>query len=197
MIELTNVCLRYGGQTVLSDQDLRIAPGERVALMGPSGCGKTSLLRLVAGLVKPTAGTLRVSADRIAFLFQEPRLLPWLTAEENVNTVLSDRAATLPEARRWLEAVGLSPAAKKYPRELSGGMQQRLSLARALASGGSLLLLDEPLKGLDDETRADMLALLQTHTPGKTLLLATHDRTEAEALAHRRFLYHEKSFQNA
>lgn len=182
MIELKNITLSYGRQNVLAGQDLVVFPGERIALMGPSGCGKTSLLRLIAGQIRPAGGSLSLPAGRLAYLFQEPRLFPWLTAEENVNIVLSDRSATLPEARQWLEAVGLGHAAAKYPRELSGGMQQRVSLARALAYGGDILLLDEPLKGLDSETRAEMLRLLQAHSAGKTLLLATHDPAEAAAL---------------
>ena len=197
MIQLKNITLSYGGQTVLKDQELTAAPGARIALMGPSGCGKTSLLRLVAGLLKPTDGTIRIRAERISFLFQEPRLLPWLTAAQNVNAVLSDRTETLPVAQKWLQAVGLEDAAEKFPRELSGGMQQRVSLARALAYGGEILLLDEPLKGLDTDTKADMIKLMQTHAAGKTLLLATHDREEAAALTDTLYIYHPNRFHEA
>lgn len=197
MIELKNISLTYGTQTILKGQDLAVAAGERIALMGPSGCGKTSLLRLIAGLAKPTDGFLSVHTDRIAYLFQEARLLPWLTAEENVNTVLSDGDATLPEARKWLAAVGLKTDMKKYPHELSGGMQQRVSLARALAYGGDILLLDEPLKGLDAETRADMIRLINSHTAGKTLLLATHDTEEATALTDTLYSYQTDCFTKA
>lgn len=197
MIELKNISLTYGTQTILKGQDLAVAAGERIALMGPSGCGKTSLLRLIAGLAKPTDGFLSVHTDRIAYLFQEARLLPWLTAEENVNTVLSDCDATLPEARKWLAAVGLKTDMKKYPHELSGGMQQRVSLARALAYGGDILLLDEPLKGLDADTRADMIRLMNSHTAGKTLLLATHDAEEATALTDILYSYHRNNFIKA
>jgi len=194
MIELNRITLTYGNQTVLNAQCLTVTAGERIALMGPSGCGKTSLLRVIAGLVKPIRGNVSLHTDRISYLFQEPRLLPWLTAEENVNTVLSDRTDTLPEARKWLEAVGLCDAMKKYPHELSGGMQQRVSLARALAYNGDILLLDEPLKGLDPDTKADMLRLLQQHSAGKTLLLATHDRNEAAALTDRVYFYENGHF---
>ena len=194
MIELKHIALSYESQSVLVDQDMYILPGQSAALMGPSGCGKTSLLRLIAGLEKPSAGTISIHTDRIACLFQEPRLLPWLTAEENVNTVLSDHAATLPDARKLLEAVGLKEAAKKYPQELSGGMQQRVSLARALAYNGDILLLDEPLKGLDARTKADMICLIQTLRPEKTLLLATHDPEEAAALTNTMYTYQNKRF---
>lgn len=194
MINLNHITLAFGEQTVLKDQDLIIPSGAHIALMGPSGCGKTSLLRLIAGLISPTGGTAVVRSDRISCLFQEPRLLPWLTAEENVNAVLSDRAATLPDAQKWLDAVGLSDAIKKYPHELSGGMQQRVSLARALAYNGEILLLDEPLKGLDSETKADMIRLLRQHTAGKTLLLATHDPEEADALTDTLYFYQNNHF---
>ena len=194
MIELRNVSLTFGEQTVLEDQNLIVSPGSQAAFMGPSGCGKTSLLRLVAGLLSPTGGMVSVHTDRISYLFQEPRLLPWLTAEENVNAVLSDNATSLPDARSWLDAVGLGSAATKYPRELSGGMQQRVSLARALAYDGDVLLLDEPLKGLDAETKSEMLDLIRTYTAGKTVLLATHDREEAEALTQKLYFFEPHHF---
>ena len=194
MILLKNVSLNYGNQVVLIHQDLALVPGERAAFMGPSGCGKTSLLRLVAGLIKPTSGSVSVSSRRISFLFQEPRLLPWLTAEENVNTVLSDSPNTLADARKWLQAVELGDAADKYPRELSGGMQQRVSLARALAYGGDIFLFDEPLKGLDSETKTDMIHLIREHTAGKTILLATHDEDEALILTDTLYAYQSNRF---
>lgn len=194
MIHLNRITLSFGEQTVLKDQNLMIPSGAHIALMGPSGCGKTSLLRLIAGLIKPTGGTAVIHSDRISYLFQEPRLFPWLTAEENVNAVLSDRAATLPDAQKWLEAVGLADATDKYPRELSGGMQQRVSLARAMAYNGDILLLDEPLKGLDSETKADMIRLLRQHTAKKTLLLATHDPEEARTITDIVYCYNNKMF---
>ena len=111
--------------------------------------------------------------------------MPWRTAAENVNVVLSDQPATMPEARRWLAAVGLSEAADKFPAELSGGMKQRLELARALAYDGDLLLLDEPTKELDAETKRVIMLLLREHVKGRTLLMATHDMAEATVLAER------------
>ena len=107
--------------------------GAHIAFMGPSGCGKTTLLRVLAGLRAPDGGSVRVSPGRIACVFQEPRLLPWRTAAENVNAVLSDRAQTMPQARAWLERLELGEAAEQYPAALSGGMQQRVAIARALA----------------------------------------------------------------
>lgn len=194
MIELKNICLSYGGATVLEELSLTVSPGVHIALMGPSGCGKSSLLNIIAGLVKPTSGTVSVGSERVSYVFQEPRLLPWRTAAQNVNAVLSDNAASMPEALRRLSLVGLADAAEKYPGKLSGGMRQRVNLARALAYDGDILLLDEPLKGLDETRRDELLAFLQKYAAGKTVVLATHDRTEADALADSVYIFREKTF---
>ena len=183
MVELQDVSLSFDGKPVFSNVSLHIPPGAHTAIMGPSGVGKTTLLRVIAGLLKPDSGRVRVHTPRRARLFQSPRLLPWLTALENVNTVLSDGPHTLPEAMDWLQRVGLGAAAGKYPAELSGGMLARVALARALAYGGNLVLLDEPFQGLDEDTRAEMIALCREVLREKTTILVTHDRAEAEALA--------------
>ena len=181
MIELKHISLAYGGQAVLRDCSLRVEPGERAALMGPSGCGKTTLLHIAAGLLSPDVGSATVQGS-VSCVFQEPALFPWLTALENVNVVLGDSPATLPQAEQWLAAVGLADCAGKYPHQLSGGQKQRVSIARALAYGGDILLLDEPFRGLDEETRQKIAALISKTWAGKTLLLATHDAREAELL---------------
>lgn len=194
MIRFESISLTYGDRPVLSNLTLHITPGEHAALMGPSGCGKTTLLRLASGLLPPSGGAVTVNAKRIAYAFQEPRLLPWLTAAENVNAVLGDNAATMPQAIRWLEAVGLADAANKFPRELSGGMAQRVNLARALAFDGDLLLLDEPTKGLDEAQQDSVLALLRERTAGKAVLLATHEPREAQALTKQIYLWENNTF---
>ena len=181
LLTFDKVSLSLGGKQLLESLDLSLKNGEVKVIMGPSGCGKTSLLRLAAGLLKPTAGKILRGSDRISIQFQEPRLLPWLTAAENVNLVLSDKKETLPKALEYLGAVGLTDAAHQYPAELSGGMAQRVALARALAYGGDLFLLDEPFRGLDQALRDQMISLVRTHTAGKTLLLVTHDKEVAEA----------------
>lgn len=194
MIEFRGVFLAYGGAPVLEDVTLSVPEGTSAALMGPSGCGKSTLLNLAAGLLAPTGGAVTVTAERIAYVFQEPRLLPSRTALENVNAVLGDKKATLPRAMEWLERVGLQEAADKYPAELSGGMAQRVNIARALAYGGDLLLLDEPFKGIDEERKEDLTHLLRKVGPGKTLLLATHDPAEAEALCGVIYSYENRTF---
>ena len=173
MLEFSHVSFAFGAQEVLSDVSFTIPEGGALAVTGPSGCGKTTLLRLAAGLLEPGSGQIRRPAGGAAVVFQEPRLLPWLTAEENVNLVLSDRRETLPQAREWLAALGLGGDAEKYPRELSGGMQRRVAIARALAMRRPLLILDEPFSGLDGELKAKTVRLIAAQ--GSAVLLATHD----------------------
>ncbi len=182
MLECREISLRFGEKQVLSDCGLRLAPGERIALMGPSGCGKTSLLRILVGLQQPDCGNVRLSAKRVGVVFQEPRLLPWRTAAENVNLVLSDSSETLSVAEAWLSELELNDAAGLYPAELSGGMQQRVAIARALAVQPDLLVLDEPFRGLDSALRDRVLHIIRDFLPGRSLLLATHSEEEAEKL---------------
>lgn len=193
MILTEELTAGYPGKTVLKDCSLRVLPGERCALMGPSGCGKTTLLKLLLGLMKPLSGRAEIRG-KAACVFQEPRLLPWRTAAENVNAVLSDRVETLGEARAWLERLELGEAAGLYPDELSGGMKQRIAIARALAYGGDALLLDEPLKGLDQALKQRTAELILENSRAKAILLVTHDREEAALLAKRVLVYREGRF---
>jgi NitT/TauT family transport system ATP-binding protein len=199
MLELNGISVSFGEHAVLTDCSLRLAPGERIALMGPSGCGKTTLLRIALSLQMPDSGTAVCRARKPAAVFQEPRLLPWLTALDNVNLVLFDTAETLPAARCWLERMELGEAAGLYPHELSGGMQQRVSLARALAVTPDLLVLDEPFRGLDTALRTQVTeavasALSAFSSEGTALLLATHSEEEALALGCRIYRYRDGSF---
>lgn len=180
MLKLNHISHSYGEHTVLRNFDLTLETGQRIALMGPSGCGKTTLLRIALGLLKPTGGSVENTFSRTAVVFQEPRLLQWRTALENVNLVLADDKTTLFRAEKYLQMVELSGSADKYPRELSGGMQQRVALARALAVEGDLLVLDEPFKGLDEALRENMMALVSK--TNAAILLVTHDEEEAAAL---------------
>lgn len=182
MIEVHDLTVTYDGRDVLHNVTLTVPDGAHIALMGPSGCGKTTLLRVLAGLRAPDGGSVRVSPGRMACVFQTPRLLPWRTAAENVNAVLSDRAQTMPQARAWLERLELGEAAEQYPAALSGGMQQRVAIARALAYDAPVLLLDEPFRGLDAALRARVTACIAAETQGRTLVLATHDPADADAL---------------
>ena len=180
MLDMQNISLRYGDNWVLQEQNLTLNPGERLAIMGPSGCGKTTLLRIALGLVRPTAGSVQNSFAPVGVVFQEPRLLPGRTVIENVNFVLGDGKETKEKAEAYLEAVGLSGAKNKLSAELSGGMQQRVALARALAVEGSLLVLDEPFKALDQTLRQQVVDLVDRSNAA--ILLVTHEEQEARQL---------------
>jgi NitT/TauT family transport system ATP-binding protein len=187
------------GVTALGPLDLDIGKGEFVSLLGPSGCGKSTALRLIAGLVAPSSGELTVAhvsgeerPDRaIGFVFQEPTLMPWTSVRENVRLPL--KLARLPASETdkrvaaALERVGLSDFADSYPRELSGGMKMRVSLARALVTDPEILLLDEPFAALDEITRFrlnnDLLALWRDLK--KTVLFVTHSVFESVYLSQR------------
>jgi NitT/TauT family transport system ATP-binding protein len=201
-ISVQGVHFGYGAQRVLEDVDLTARAGEFVCLLGPSGCGKSTLLRLVAGLAAPQAGTVRVDGRPVTgpgldrgVVFQDYALFPWFTAAQNVSLGLRqvhpghskrDIAAL---AADYLALVGLSQAAHKLPRELSGGMRQRAAIAQVFALDPPVLLMDEPFGALDAITRAhlqDLLLELWTREGGrKTVLFVTHDVDEAILLADR------------
>jgi NitT/TauT family transport system ATP-binding protein len=182
---------------VLNRISLRIQPGELVSLLGPSGCGKSTLLRLVAGLETPTLGTVRADGETITrpdpsrvVMFQDPTLYPWRTVRANVSLGLEARGLLRRQGHRVDEAlrlVGLTEFATAYPHQLSGGMAQRVSLARALVNDPKLLLLDEPLGKLDSLTRITMQQELVSlwHRTGFTALLVTHDVEEALFMSNR------------
>lgn len=184
-------------RTVLRDVSLRIRAGEVVAILGPSGCGKSTLLRIAGGLDAPTGGAALIDGTAVAGFdarcavgFQEPRLLPWRSLADNVALGLPrglERAAGQQRVAQLLELVGLTGSATLRPREVSGGMAQRASLARALARNPGVLLLDEPFGALDALTRLKMQdLLLDIHAAAPaTILLVTHDVDEALQLADR------------
>ncbi|WP_405977989.1 ABC transporter ATP-binding protein [Streptomyces sp. NBC_00158] len=179
-----------GSQLVLDDISLDVAPGEFVTLLGASGCGKSTLLNLVAGLDKPSAGSIETTG-RPALMFQEHALFPWLTAGKNIELALRLRgvakAERKPEAERLLELVRLGGAYGKRVHELSGGMRQRVALARALAQDSRLLLMDEPFAALDAITRDVLHGELTRiwEETGLSVLFVTHNVREAVRLAQR------------
>lgn len=175
MITLDRVSFSYGDAPVLSDVSLTLPQNGAVCLFGPSGCGKTTLLRLIAGLESPTAGTVHCDARRIATVFQDDRLAPWLTVRENLLLVTDDVNAV----DAALAAVSLQDAAEQRPDELSGGMQRRVAIARALAFGGDLLILDEPFNGLDEALKVSIAAKLRERFAGCPIVLVTHSLEEA------------------
>ena len=195
MLELRDISVSYGEKTVLQHCDLNLMSGERIALMGPSGCGKTTLLRIALGLQTPDFGTVKRDFSRVSAVFQEPRLLPWRTALENVMLPIAGRPDSRDAAVSHLEKLELADAVGLYPDELSGGMQQRVSLARAMVFAPDLLVLDEAFKGLDVELRGRVLTLLAGSLQNTSVLLATHSEEEARALSCRILHWKEGRFE--
>lgn len=179
--------------TALGGVDLDVTPGEFVAVVGGSGCGKSTMLTLAAGLEQPTAGTVETSGG-VALMFQESTLLPWLTAAQNVELALRlrgvDRAKRRVRASELLGKVRLGQHADKRPHELSGGMKQRVALARVLAQDAAIVLMDEPLGALDAMTRDQMHDLIEDvwHDAGFSVVFVTHNVREAVRLADRTIL---------
>lgn len=180
MLELKDVSLSFGALEVLRGASLTLGQGERIAITGPSGCGKTSLLHVIAGLLHPDSGHVRNRAARTACVFQEPRLLPWLSAVENVSIVIP-HGTQGQDALMLLKKLGLADSAEKHPCELSGGMQQRAALARALAYAPDLLLLDEPFRALDAASKALAIDAVNERADC-AVILVTHSPEEADAL---------------
>ncbi len=194
LIAVRDINVDLYGMRILENVSFNVREGEIVAVIGPSGCGKTTLLRVLAGLVAPTAGEVRIAGERVvaprrdlAVVFQDygKALLPWRNARENVALALEARGVPRSEhlqyIRPLLSLVGLSEHEEKFPRQLSGGMQQRLQIARALAQEPRVLLMDEPFGALDAMTRRtlqdEMLAIAKR--TGKTIFFVTHDLEEA------------------
>ena len=185
MIELKNIRKSYDRKPVIEDLSFTVDNGKRIALTAPSGCGKTTLLHIIAGLLRADAGSVSGYSDTdICMLFQEVRLFPRFTALENVMAVLKgSRKDKKEKAVHWLSKVELTPEdMEKLPDMLSGGQQQRVALARALAAECPIVLLDEPFKGLDADTKEQIYSLANKVLTGKTLILVTHDEKDAEAL---------------
>jgi NitT/TauT family transport system ATP-binding protein len=200
-IEVRNVgqVFRTSSQEVvaLDDVSLEVRPGHFLVLVGPSGCGKSTLLMMMAGLLPQTSGTIAISGapisepdpNRVGVVFQEASLFPWLTAEENVEFPLALRGIKRNERRAkaqdMLKLVGLDGFGNRHPHELSGGMKQRVSIARGLVQDPPVLLMDEPFAALDEQTRmtmGDELLRIWAAT-GKTVVFVTHSLTEAVYLA--------------
>jgi NitT/TauT family transport system ATP-binding protein len=191
-LELHDLVLRYGGPPVVDGLDLSVRPGEILVLTGPSGCGKSTVLRALAGLLAPDAGRIvadgelvvTTSRDR-AMVFQDNALLPWRTVRSNVELALKlagrPRAERRIEALRWITDVGLSGFEDYLPKSLSGGMRQRVQLARGLAGAPRAVMMDEPFGALDTQTRSSMQRLLiQTwRAHPTTVVFVTHDVDEA------------------
>lgn len=197
-VRAVRLALGYSGEIVVDSVDLDVEPGEILVVLGHSGCGKSTLLRCFAGLLAPLRGEVSANGRPItgpdaerALVFQDDALLPWRTARRNVELPLAIRGVARGERRRlaaeWLERVGLTRYADRLPGQLSGGMRQRVQLARALAGSPGLICMDEPFGALDAQTRASMQQLLiqAWRSSGCTVVFVTHDVDEALALGDR------------
>jgi NitT/TauT family transport system ATP-binding protein len=204
MLRIDGVSRSFGGQRggsavkALEPIDLSVARNDFITILGPSGCGKSTLLRIVAGLDRPTVGSVTIDGRAVTgpgrdrgMVFQSYTLFPWLTVAENVGFGLRESGVPLRDRKTvvgtWLDRVGLQSFANHYPRQLSGGMQQRTAIARALANNPDMLLLDEPFGALDNQTRSLMQELLLGiwERERKTILFVTHDIEEAIFLGSR------------
>ena len=180
-----DLAVRFGSRAVFEAFALDVARGETLAILGPSGCGKSTLLRVIGRLVAPSGGTVETDGE-IGLVFQEPRLMPWLTVEKNVAFAARGDVER-GRVRDVIELVGLTHAAHLLPKALSGGMAQRVSLARSLVRSPNVLLLDEPLSALDALSRLDLQTAIARiiRETGCTAILVTHDVDEALYLADR------------
>jgi NitT/TauT family transport system ATP-binding protein len=195
LLEVNEILKRFSGDSepVIDHVSIDVEKGELVALIGPSGCGKSTILNIIAGLVKPTDGRVRVNETelRVSYVFQRPRLLPWRSVRRNVEFSLEQTALSAADRKKAAAAalaqVNLTGHERKYPHQLSGGMQQRVAIARGLAIKPNLLLLDEPFGALDALTRSYMQEELLGIVRGSatTAILVTHDIDEALLLADR------------
>lgn len=185
--ETSHLSLRFDERVVLLDVNLKIKKGDFVCLLGPSGCGKSTLLRLLAKLLPPTSGEIHREPGTISFVFQEPRLLPWRTVEENVLLPFELRNQPPKNPEAVLRQVGLWEARALFPHQLSGGMKQRAAIARALITEPDLLLMDEPFSALDESLRYDLEDLLRRQWSRRkmTVVFVTHSIAESVYLGER------------
>ncbi|MDD2510837.1 MAG: ABC transporter ATP-binding protein [Syntrophomonas sp.] len=181
-LEVRSLHKSFGALSVLNNWNLTIQESERIVLLGPSGSGKTTFLRLIAGLEKPSSGEIELSSQQMGFVFQEPRLIPWRTVEDNLLFV-NDKG----DISGILEKLRLSGFAGYFPAQLSGGMQQRVNLARALLVEPDLLILDEAFSSLDLPVKTSIMKDINLHWQEKhfTIIAVTHDLKEALFLADR------------
>jgi len=191
-VSVQNISKNYGDVEALRDMSLEFPRGQLTSLLGPSGCGKTTLLKIIAGLLEPTSGHVEVNGINVsgpgpdrAFVFQDLFVLPWATVLKNVAFGLQMRGVAASEreaiAERYIKSVGLAGFENSYPHELSGGMRQRVGLARALSVDADVLLMDEPFSAVDEQTRRkfqeDLLSLVRDEN--KTFIFVTHSIEEA------------------
>lgn len=179
---LQNITKKYKQQTVIADLSLKIEDGGCLCLMGPSGAGKTTLLSIIAGLVEPEGGMVSgVDKKKISMVFQEDRLIEGRDAFANLSLVLKNKP-TKEEMRQEFASVGLTDYEDKPVSKFSGGMKRRVAIVRAVCANASLLLMDEPFKGLDEAVKEQVIRYIKKRTKDQTVIMVTHDKAEAEQM---------------
>ena len=191
MIELSNVSVAYGDELVLENVSLSAQKGEKIAIMGKSGSGKTTLINILAGLLPVKSGEI-YTEGKIAYVFQEARLLPWLSALENVLFVTQENEENIAKAKEILKELDLGDDYNKLPNELSGGMQQRVSIARALIFGADIIILDEPFSALDIAMKEKVILLIKKYCENSIIITITHDISDAKAISDKIYYIEDK-----
>ncbi len=194
-LKLININKSYDGLSIFEDFNIEFQEGKISCILGPSGCGKTTLLNIIGGLIKVDSGIMEgFDGKSFSYIFQEPRLLPWKTVEDNIDFVLS-RELSYSERKEKIEyllkLVELEDYANYYPSQLSGGMSQRVSIARAFAVSSQIILMDEPLSGLDQSLKQNILKHFKEiwAKDRRTVLYVTHDTDEATILGDEMFVF--------
>ena len=180
LLKIDGLTKKFDGETVINDLTYSIEGKFFLTILGSSGCGKTTLLRILSGVLKPDGGTVRLSSKRLAFVFQDDRLIPWITARENIEI-----ASPGCDVNGYLRLVGLEDHGGKYPSQMSGGMKRRLNIARAIAFEPDLILMDEPFNSLDVVMKDHLLEEIKEiwHERKLSIVMVTHDPREAARLS--------------
>ena len=180
LLKIDGLTKKFDGETVINDLTYSIEGKFFLTILGSSGCGKTTLLRILSGVLKPDGGTVHLSCERLAFVFQDDRLIPWITARENIEI-----ASPGCDVNGYLRLVGLEDHGGKYPSQMSGGMKRRLNIARAIAFEPDLILMDEPFNSLDVVMKDHLLEEIKEiwHERKLSIVMVTHDPREAARLS--------------
>ena len=198
MLKINNLSKSFDGKTIIKDLSISLPDFGMIAFCGPSGYGKTTLLELIAKLKNPDSGNIEFNShdSAVSMSFQEPRLIPTLTAAENVNLVLGGKKTTLRKVEALLNELGITDT-RAYPYELSGGMKARISIARALAVKADLYLFDEPFANLDHDTAALTASVIKSHTADKLVIAVMHDIEFAKQLTDKVIVFDETPISSA
>lgn len=193
-IKINNISKKFYNNVIIKNFSIELPDIGRICFMGKNGIGKTVFLKILSGLLQPDEGSISgVDNKKISFVFQEDRLLPWLTIKENIKSVIAknvkDKDAL---AIHWLDLIGLKDKSNCKPFEISGGMKRKVSIARALAFGGDIFLLDEPFKGLDDISKQHIINIIKSYTKNSLCILISHDLNEANNLCDNVYLLNNK-----